>query len=96
VSWPPRTRGGSTKWPQAMVTHAAAAGHSGQPKAGFFRQDAVDVLHVSHGSHVLVWGLETVPDRKGYATALGHDSKSDDEVREMVAQHEKCGQWPRA
>jgi hypothetical protein len=79
-----------------MVTHAAAAGHSGQPEAGFFRQDAVDVLHVSHGSHVLVWGLETVPDRKGYATALGHDSKSDDEVREMVAQHEKCGQWPRA
>lgn len=39
-----------------------------------------------HGSHVLVWDLETVPDLKGYAAAHGHDGKSDDEIREMLGE----------
>src|SRR3984893_8130269 len=30
---------------------------------------------------VIVWDIETVPDIKGFATANGHDGKSDDEVR---------------
>jgi predicted PolB exonuclease-like 3'-5' exonuclease len=32
-------------------------------------------------SSVIVWDVETVPDIKGFATANGHDGKSDDEVR---------------
>ena len=39
-----------------------------------------------HGSHILVWDLETVPDLKGYAAAHGHDGKSDDEIREMLGE----------
>jgi hypothetical protein len=30
---------------------------------------------------VLLWDLETVPDLAGFATANGHDGKSDDEIR---------------
>jgi len=29
----------------------------------------------------IVWDIETIPDVKGFATANGHDAKSNDEVR---------------
>jgi 3'-5' exonuclease len=32
-------------------------------------------------NHILVWDLETVPDLRGFATANGHDGKTDDEIR---------------
>jgi len=35
-------------------------------------------------AHVLVWDIETVPDLRGFASANGHDGKSDDEVREAM------------
>ena len=31
--------------------------------------------------HVLVWGIETVPDLAGFAAANGHDGKTEDEIR---------------
>jgi predicted PolB exonuclease-like 3'-5' exonuclease len=32
--------------------------------------------------HVLVWGIETIPDLKGCAAVHGHNGKTDDEIRE--------------
>jgi predicted PolB exonuclease-like 3'-5' exonuclease len=32
-------------------------------------------------ANIIVWDIETVPDLKGFASANGHEGKSDDEVR---------------
>src|SRR5579872_6236894 len=32
-------------------------------------------------SNVIVWGIETVPDLKGFAAANGHEGKADDDIR---------------
>jgi 3'-5' exonuclease len=35
---------------------------------------------------VIVWGIETVPDLKGFAAANGHDGKSDDDIRAAMGE----------
>ena len=32
-------------------------------------------------SHVIVWDIETIPDLKGFAAVIGHEGKSDADVR---------------
>jgi hypothetical protein len=35
-------------------------------------------------AHVIVWDIETIRDRKGFAAATGHEGKSDADVREEM------------